>query len=85
MNTFIHNKTGKKYRVLCEVINCTNGDNDEQLMILYMNSEGKVFVREKEEFMNKFTSQEEYIPVKSISGVTYKSSDYSIEDYYDDD
>ena len=54
---FKHNKTGNIYEVLREdVINCTN-INSEQIMVLYQNLsiKDKIFVREKNEFYEKFT------------------------------
>ncbi|MDZ4726133.1 MAG: hypothetical protein SH817_08245 [Leptospira sp.] len=49
-----HNKTGNIYRVIGEAKNCTNGENDGQRMILYT-FEDLIFVREKSEFLEKFT------------------------------
>lgn len=54
MKTAVHNKTGNIYQVFdTEVIDCTNA-RDGQLMILYYR-EGKFFVREKQEFEQKFS------------------------------
>lgn len=47
-----HIKTGNTYYVLGDVCNCTN-ILDGQQMILYTNGT-TLFVREKEEFWNKF-------------------------------
>ena len=48
----VHLKSGKIYVILDEdVINCTNSAHDVE-MVLYMNDEGKLFVREKEEFIS---------------------------------
>ena len=50
----VHLKTGNKYYVLdYNVIDCTNSHNDARC-VLYMNTEGKLFVREFEEFNEKF-------------------------------
>ena len=50
----IHKKTGNKYYLLSEdIINATNS-NDGQLMCLYMNEDGDLFVRETKEFYIKF-------------------------------
>jgi len=49
----INIKTGNKYFVVGSVINATN-EQDGQFMLLYKNEEGDMFVREKEEFMEKF-------------------------------
>ena len=49
-----HNKTGNFYEILSEVKNCTNGENDGQVMVLYKKDE-LFFVRDKKEFFEKFT------------------------------
>lgn len=56
---YTNKKTGKQYRVLSTVINCTNSQ-DGQEMVLYV-KDGKMFVREINEFFEKFeeTSQTE--------------------------
>ena len=46
-------KTGHIYWYLGEVINATN-DNDGQKMILYNDREGNYYVRDIEEFNKKF-------------------------------
>lgn len=53
ISNFIHIKTGNIYYVLGEAINSTN-DRDGQIIIIYSNKEGQVFVREKNEFLEKF-------------------------------
>lgn len=50
-----HDKTGKVYLIIREIIDCTNSENDKP-MILYMNLDGMMFVREKSEFWYKFSS-----------------------------
>lgn len=55
----IHNKTGKLYFLLQDVINATNVQ-DGQKMCLYVNTKGQMFVRERKEFFEKFT------PVQSL-------------------
>lgn len=51
---WIHLKTGTVYKIhTMDVINATN-DRDGQVMVLYSNSSGKMFVREMEEFKEKF-------------------------------
>ena len=53
---FRHLKTGNIYEMLRnDVINCTNA-NSEQIMVLYKSDlhQGKLFVREKNEFYEKF-------------------------------
>lgn len=52
----IHLKTGKIYYVLGNTLNCTN-ELDGQRMILYTDGT-TLFVREKEEFWNKFKVKE---------------------------
>jgi len=54
--SFIHKKTGGRYFVTGEAINATNA-NDGQVMIVYTNADGKTFVREKTEFMQKFEEE----------------------------
>lgn len=50
-----HNKTGNTYLIISmEIINATNS-NDGQQMVLYSNLTSQLFVREKVEFLNKFT------------------------------
>jgi len=52
---FKHNKTGNMYIMLNDqLIECTNG-REEKKYCLYANTEGKIFVREHDEFYNKFT------------------------------
>lgn len=52
---FKHNKTGNTYILLNDdLIECTNG-REEKKYCLYANTEGKVFIREHDEFYNKFT------------------------------
>lgn len=51
-----HNKTDKIYKTLGTVINCTNS-NDGQLMYLYTDG-NLTFVREANEFLEKFTACE---------------------------
>ena len=49
-----HKKTGDTYYVVSDsVINATNS-NDGQMMVLYKNQNGKLFVRETNEFRQKF-------------------------------
>lgn len=50
-----HDKTGTIYLLIEEIIDCTNSEKDKP-MILYMNLDGKKFVREKSEFWMKFSS-----------------------------
>ena len=51
--TYIHKKTGKLYEMDMTVINATNAQ-DGQVMVLYHNYMGKYFVREAREFFQKF-------------------------------
>lgn len=51
---FTHKKTGNIYMLLNdELIECTNG-REEKKYCLYVNQEGMVFVRERDEFYQKF-------------------------------
>lgn len=55
---YIHKKTEKVYDVCrCSVINATNGSADGQRMVIYRR-DGKVFVREMNEFFDKFEKLE---------------------------
>lgn len=45
-------KTGKEYKVLFTAINCTD-DQDDQEMVIYI-GDGKIFAREINEFFEKF-------------------------------
>lgn len=57
MKKFKHLKTGNTYEMVRDdVINCTNA-NDHQIMVLYKRPEYPelIFVREKEEFYEKFS------------------------------
>ena len=49
-----HRKTGNTYKVIGDTLNCTNAQ-DGQVMVLY-EREGKTFVRELSEFLDKFVS-----------------------------
>lgn len=52
---FRHNKTGNIYFLLNDdLIECTNG-REEKKYCLYANQAGKIFIRERDEFCNKFT------------------------------
>lgn len=50
---YIHKKTGKVYESDMTVINATNKD-DGQIMVLYHDERGNYFVREEKEFFKKF-------------------------------
>lgn len=53
-----HNKTNEIYDVVnTNVINATNGEQDQQKMVMYypVLDQDKIFVREKSEFFEKFT------------------------------
>lgn len=54
---WVNKKTGDKYRVFDETINATNAQNG-QLMVAYRNvlNTSKTFVREVNEFLEKFRS-----------------------------
>jgi hypothetical protein len=51
---YIHNKTGNVYEVIAEAIDATNS-RDGQIVIIYRNAKGEYFVRDKKEFLQKFT------------------------------
>lgn len=58
---FRNKKTGKVYYHLGEVVNATN-ENDGQKMVIYRektNCDSYTFVREKSEFFEKFTNNPE--------------------------
>ena len=51
---YIHKKTGNIYFLLNDnLIECTNG-REEKKYCLYVNLEGMVFIRERDEFYQKF-------------------------------
>lgn len=53
-----HKKTGNVYTLLMDgLIECTNGREDKTY-VLYKNVLGKRFVRERDEFMEKFEKVE---------------------------
>ena len=53
---YVHNKTNNIYIMVDEeVIDCTNSSEDKY-MVLYHNLSGQFFVREREEFFEKFTA-----------------------------
>lgn len=53
---FKNNKKGDIYYLLEEAIDCTN-ERDGEVVVVYRlrNREGPIFVRNKEEFLTKFT------------------------------
>ena len=54
INVVINKKNCKKYFIINKSIrNCTNAQ-DGQIMIMYRNEEGEIFVREFNEFWDKF-------------------------------
>lgn len=56
MKLVMHNKTGNIYKILSEnVIDTTNARGGDVEVILYQNLQGQIFVREKQEFWEKFT------------------------------
>ena len=55
---FTHKKTGNTYFLLNDdLIECTNG-REEKKYCLYVNLEGMAFVRERDEFYQKFEKYE---------------------------
>lgn len=56
LKTFINNKSGKRYFTNNEpILNTTNSALPSTYMILYRNENYKWFVREENEFKQKFT------------------------------
>ena len=53
MEPVTHKKTGNKYYILHEALDCTNSRADTPVYI-YCNLKGQLFVREKHEFWEKF-------------------------------
>lgn len=53
---WINNKNKREYQVIKEAIDCTN-ERDGLIVVVYIckKAEGKLFVREKEEFLTKFS------------------------------
>ncbi|MGY0394046.1 MULTISPECIES: hypothetical protein [unclassified Fusobacterium] len=53
---WINNKNKREYQVIKEAIDCTN-ERDGLIVVVYIckEAEGKLFVREKEEFLTKFS------------------------------
>ncbi len=49
-----NNKTGKYYAILHNAIDCTN-ERDGLDVVVYKDTNHQIFVREKEEFWQKFT------------------------------
>lgn len=61
---FIHRKTGNKYVVVGECLNCTNAQ-DGQEMVIY-SRDGRTFVRERSEFLEKFIQEEPFAPEERL-------------------
>jgi hypothetical protein len=60
MNKYRNNKNGNIYTIFSNTfINTTNGPGNGQIMVGYFNSDGQLFVRENNEFYQKFTKIEE--------------------------
>lgn len=53
---WINKKNGREYEVIKEGIDCTN-ERDGLIVVVYIckEVEGKLFVREKDEFLKKFS------------------------------
>ena len=79
----IHNKTDKLYFLLQDVINATNAQ-DGQKMCLYVNTKGQMFVRERKEFFEKFTSVQSLIN-NSINELKQLSDDIELRFYDKED
>jgi hypothetical protein len=59
---FIHRKTGNKYVVVGECLNCTNAQDGQEMVIYFR--DGRTYVREKAEFLEKFVQEEPFAPEK---------------------
>ena len=57
---FIHRKTGNKYVVVGECLNYTNAQDGQEMVIYFR--DGRTFVREKTEFLEKFAQEEPFAP-----------------------
>lgn len=57
MEAYKHNKTGNLYFKLFDAIDATNSRDGNDVAV-YSNTQGQVFVRDKEEFLQKFTKIE---------------------------
>lgn len=53
---WINNKNGREYQAVSEAIDCTN-ERDGLIVVVYIckEAERKLFVREKNEFLKKFS------------------------------
>ena len=71
---FLHKKTGNIYNYLGEVTDCTNKNGGEVLCVLYERN-GKLFIREKNEFFEKF---EEVKEICKMEQQNIKLFDYDI-------
>ncbi|WP_278571487.1 hypothetical protein [Fusobacterium ulcerans] len=56
---WINNKNGREYQAVNEAIDCTN-ERDGLIVVVYIckEAEGKLFVREKSEFLKKILTEE---------------------------
>ena len=57
---FVHRKTGNKYVVVGECLNCTNAQDGQEMVIYFR--DGRTFVREKREFLEKFFPEKPLAP-----------------------
>lgn len=70
-----HNKTGKTYSFFAKAIDATNVRSGNEIVI-YRNEEGKFFVRDKEEFYQKFSEMPNKCSIcGTIEGVFKDSRD----------
>lgn len=63
VGVYIHNKTGNEYLVICTATDCTNQRDGTKCVIYYLLDdfpETKYFVREINEFKDKFTFDRKY-------------------------
>lgn len=54
----MHIKTGKTY-IMCGIVTNATNENDGQSMVLYCSKDGMCFVREVNEFIEKFERYKE--------------------------
>lgn len=66
MEYYKHNKTGNDYVLIGYAINCTNERDGEEIVIYRKLYETQMFVRNKQEFLQKFTKHDHDNPRKNL-------------------
>lgn len=63
MNLYVNKKSGKLYDLCSEIelINTTNAQDGQKMLLYASLDDEKLFVREKEEFLAKFIKEETHI------------------------